>query len=86
VTAQDFNAVAADLGCPQVDATDGELLRAAIRRLNRCWRDRERARRVAVNQHYWRRERSTNDEEPRASIRDPHFETTCGGHAPAWRR
>jgi len=41
VMAQDFNAVAADLGCPQVDAIDGELLRDAMRRLNRCWRDRD---------------------------------------------
>jgi hypothetical protein len=39
--AQDFNAVAADLGCPQVDAIDGELLRDAMRRLNRCFRDRD---------------------------------------------
>ena len=41
VMAKDFNAVAADLGCPQVDAIDGELLRDAMRRLNRCFRDRD---------------------------------------------
>ena len=41
VTAQDFNGLAADLGCPQVDAIDGELLRDALRRLNRCFRDRD---------------------------------------------
>ena len=41
VMAHDFTAVAADLGCPQVDAIDGELLRDAMRRLNRCFRDRD---------------------------------------------
>ena len=41
VMAQDFNAVATDLGCPQVGAIDGELLRDAMRRLNRCFRDRD---------------------------------------------
>ena len=41
VKAKDFNDVAASLGCGQVDAADGELLRDAMRRLNRCLRDRD---------------------------------------------
>jgi hypothetical protein len=39
VTAEHFNATAADLGCPQVDAVDGETLGAALRRLDRCLDD-----------------------------------------------
>jgi hypothetical protein len=41
VKAEHFNGVAADLGCPQVDAYDGELLRDAMRRLDRCFEDRD---------------------------------------------
>ena len=42
VTAKHFNATAARLGCPQVEAVDGELLRGAMRRLRRCLQDRDR--------------------------------------------
>jgi len=40
VTAEGFNETAADLGCPQVDAVNGETLSAALRRLDRCLDDR----------------------------------------------
>ena len=41
VMAQDFNRLAARLGCPQVEAVDGELLSDARRALRRCLRDRD---------------------------------------------
>jgi hypothetical protein len=40
VRAQDFNRLAARLGCPKVEAADGELLSDAVRALHRCVRDR----------------------------------------------
>jgi hypothetical protein len=44
VTAEAFNETAADLGCPQIDAVNGETLSAALRRLDRCLDDRDGAR------------------------------------------
>jgi hypothetical protein len=41
VMAQDFKRLAARLGCPQVEAVDGELLSDARRALRRCLRDRD---------------------------------------------
>jgi hypothetical protein len=41
VTAQHFNAVAGRLGCSEVDAVDGELLRDALRRLGRCFHNQD---------------------------------------------
>ena len=41
VRAQDFNRLAARLGCAKVEAVDGELLSDAMRALRRCLRDRD---------------------------------------------
>jgi len=38
--AKRFNSMAARLGCPQVDAVDGELMRDAMKRLRQCLHDR----------------------------------------------
>ena len=43
MTAKRFNAMAARLGCPQVDAVDEEFMRDAIKRLRRCLHDRNAA-------------------------------------------
>jgi len=41
VTAKHFNATAALLGCPHVEAVDGERLSDAMRALHRCLHDRD---------------------------------------------